>query len=65
MLFKMNPFDNIPDGTIFILYIAMFVPDSNEHIIAVTDYGISVVAAVRKDHIWGTQFHLKKFKSWI
>tara|TARA_B100002052_G_scaffold297729_1_gene329164 strand:- start:1093 stop:1737 length:645 start_codon:yes stop_codon:yes gene_type:complete len=54
-------FDNIPDGTDFyFVHSYVFVPDSNEHIIAVTDYGISVVAAVRKDHIWGTQFHPEK-----
>ena len=55
-------FDNIPDGTDFyFVHSYVFVPDSNEHIIAVTDYGISVVAAVRKKITFGElNFILKK-----
>ena len=29
-------------------------------VIATTDYGITVTAAVRRGHVWGTQFHPEK-----
>jgi imidazole glycerol-phosphate synthase subunit HisH len=54
-------FDGIPDGTDF--YFAhsySFVPDDSLHVLATTDYGISITAAVRRGHIWGTQFHPEK-----
>ena len=38
----------------------IFNPENPDHITAKTEYGISVVAAVRNNHIWGTQFHPEK-----
>ena len=54
-------FNDIPNATDFyFVHSYVFIPDNSEHIIATTDYGISVVAAVRDNHIWGTQFHPEK-----
>jgi glutamine amidotransferase len=54
-------FDGIPDRTDF--YFAhsyAFVPDDSAHVLATVDYGIQITAAVRRGHIWGTQFHPEK-----
>ena len=54
-------FDDIPDGTDFYLvHSYAFVPDDPAHVLATTVYDISVTAAVRNGHIWGTQFHPEK-----
>jgi glutamine amidotransferase len=54
-------FDGIPDGTDFyFVHSYAFTPDNSAHILATVDYGITVTAAVRCGHIWGTQFHPEK-----
>ncbi|MDO9140125.1 MAG: imidazole glycerol phosphate synthase subunit HisH [Methylobacter sp.] len=54
-------FDGIPDGTDFyFVHSYAFVPDDPAHVLATTEYGITVTAAVRCGHIWGTQFHPEK-----
>lgn len=54
-------FDGIPDCTDFYFVHSYAFSARNEaDIIAVTDYGITVATAVRKGHIWGTQFHPEK-----
>ena len=54
-------FAGIPDMTDFyFVHSYAFVPDDAAHILATADYGVSVVAAVRRDNIWGTQFHPEK-----
>ena len=54
-------FDDIPDGTDFyFVHSYAFVPDDPAHVLATTVYDISVTAAVRNGHIWGTQFHPEK-----
>jgi glutamine amidotransferase len=56
-----NVFDGIPDGTDFyFVHSYAFVPKNTSHLIAVFDYGIPIVAAIRNEHIWGTQFHPEK-----
>lgn len=51
----------IPDGTDFyFVHSYSFVPDNPAHVAATVPYGVSLTAAVRKDHIWGTQFHPEK-----
>ena len=54
-------FDGIPDGTDFyFVHSYAFVPEDSADILATTDYGIPVTAAVRHGHVWGTQFHPEK-----
>jgi glutamine amidotransferase len=54
-------FSGIPDGTDFYFSHSYgFVPDSSENVIAVVDYDIKITAAVRKENVWGTQFHPEK-----
>jgi glutamine amidotransferase len=54
-------FQQIPTDTDFYFvhsyaFEAQDIPD----VIATTDYGITVTAAVRRGHVWGTQFHPEK-----
>lgn len=54
-------FDGIPNGTDFyFVHSYAFSPDDIEDVIATTNYGVSITAAVRRGHIWGTQFHPEK-----
>jgi glutamine amidotransferase len=54
-------FDGIPNGTDFyFVHSYAFVPDDSSHVLATTDYGVQITAAVRRGHIWGTQFHPEK-----
>ena len=58
---KCGLFDGIPDGTDFyFVHSYAFVPEDPADILATTDYGIPVTAAVRRGHVWGTQFHPEK-----
>lgn len=54
-------FDGIPDGTDFyFVHSYAFVPQDPADVLATTDYGMPVTAAVRRGHVWGTQFHPEK-----
>jgi glutamine amidotransferase len=54
-------FRGVPDGTDFyFVHSYAFVPDDPADVLAVTDYGVPVTAAVRRGHVWGTQFHPEK-----
>ena len=54
-------FNGIPDSTDFyFVHSYAFVPDDPQHVIATTLYDVTVTAAVRSGHIWGTQFHPEK-----
>ena len=58
---KSRLFRSIPDGTDFyFVHSYTFVTETQENLIAKTEYGIEITAAVRKGHIWGTQFHPEK-----
>jgi glutamine amidotransferase len=53
--------DGIPDGTDFyFVHSYAFVPQDSADVLATTDYGVHVTAAVRRGHVWGTQFHPEK-----
>lgn len=54
-------FAGIPDGTDFyFVHSYAFVAGAPEDVVATTDYGVAVTAAVRRGHVWGTQFHPEK-----
>lgn len=54
-------FDGIPNETDFyFVHSYAFVPDDPADVVATTDYGVTLTAAVRRGHIWGTQFHPEK-----
>jgi glutamine amidotransferase len=54
-------FKGIPDGTDFyFVHSYAFVPQDGADVLATTDYGVPVTAAVRRGHVWGTQFHPEK-----
>ncbi len=54
-------FDGIPDGTDFyFVHSYAFAPHDAGDVLAITDYGVPVTAAVRREHVWGTQFHPEK-----
>lgn len=54
-------FDGIPDGTDFyFVHSYAFMPNDPVDILAITDYGIPITAAVGRGRIWGTQFHPEK-----
>ena len=54
-------FDGIPDGTDFyFVHSYAFAPQDSADVLATTDYGVSVTAAVRRGHVWGVQFHPEK-----
>jgi imidazole glycerol-phosphate synthase subunit HisH len=54
-------FADIPDNTDFYFtHSYSFAASNPADVIATTDYGIAVTAAVRHGHVWGTQFHPEK-----
>ncbi len=54
-------FDGIPDGTDFyFVHSYAFVAENPAHVLATSIYGVPVVAAVRRENVWGTQFHPEK-----
>ena len=54
-------FNGIPDGTDFyFVHSYAFLPADTNDILAFADYGVPVTAAVRRGHVWGTQFHPEK-----
>ena len=54
-------FKGITDGTDFyFVHSYAFDPQAPADVLASTDYGVPVSAAVRRGHVWGTQFHPEK-----
>jgi len=48
------------DTDFYFVHSFTFVPELEEHVLARTEYGIPVVAAVRHGNVCGTQFHPEK-----
>ena len=58
---KNRLFDGISEGTDFyFVHSYAFVTEDPADVIATTDYGIPVTAAVRCGNVWGTQVHPEK-----
>ncbi len=54
-------FDGIPEGTdLYFVHSYAFVAEEPADVIATTEYGIPITAAVRRGNVWGTQFHPEK-----
>jgi imidazole glycerol-phosphate synthase subunit HisH len=54
-------FEGIPDTTDFyFVHSYAFTPQDPKDVLATTDYGIPVTAAVQRGRVWGTQFHPEK-----
>lgn len=54
-------FQGIPDTTDFyFVHSYAFTPQDPQDLLATTDYGIDVTAAVQRGRVWGTQFHPEK-----
>lgn len=54
-------FHGIPDDTDFyFVHSYAFVPKQPTEVLATTNHGVPVTAAVRRGHVWGTQFHPEK-----
>ncbi len=54
-------FNGIPDGTDFyFVHSYAFVAADSQDVLATTDCGVPVTAAVHRGHVWGTQFHPEK-----
>lgn len=54
-------FDGIPDETDFyFVHSFAFAAQEATDVLATTDHGVPVTAAVRRGRVWGTQFHPEK-----
>ncbi len=54
-------FQGIPDTTDFyFVHSYAFTPRDPQDVLATTDYGVGVTAAVQRGRVWGTQFHPEK-----
>ncbi|PIT82073.1 imidazole glycerol phosphate synthase subunit HisH [Limnohabitans sp. 15K] len=49
-----------PETDFYFVHSYAFQVQNATDVIATTDYGITVTAAVRRGHVWGTQFHPEK-----
>lgn len=54
-------FAGIPDGTDFYFVHSFgFVPADRSSVVATTEHGVPITAAVQSGRVWGTQFHPEK-----
>lgn len=54
-------FDGIPDcADFYFVHSYAFVPDAPSDVLATTEYGVPLTAAVGRGRVWGTQFHPEK-----
>jgi glutamine amidotransferase len=59
-----NLFRNIDDPRYYFLHSYCIVPHYSSDILATTNYGVDITAAVNCEHIFGTQFHPEKSHQW-
>jgi glutamine amidotransferase len=53
--------EGMPDGTDFyFVHSYVFVPRDPADLLATTEYGVPITAAVGRGRVWGTQFHPEK-----
>jgi glutamine amidotransferase len=57
-------FSNINAPRYYFLHSYCVVPRCSDNVLATAHYGESFTAAVRKNHIFGTQFHPEKSHQW-
>ncbi|MBQ5963367.1 imidazole glycerol phosphate synthase subunit HisH [Massilia sp. ZL223] len=57
-------FHGMDDPRFYFLHSYYFVPDSQEHVLATTDYNGQYASAVRSGNVYGTQFHPEKSHHW-
>ncbi len=57
-------FSGIKAPRFYYLHSYCFAPAQSEHILATADYGGEFVSAIRKNTIFGTQFHPEKSHHW-
>ena len=53
-------FKYIGDDAFVYFVHSFYAADCNESLIATSEYGIDITAAVHKDNVWGCQFHPEK-----
>ena len=54
-------FEGIPESTdLYFVHSYAFVAEEPTDVLATTNYGIPITAAVRRGNVWGTQFHPEK-----
>jgi glutamine amidotransferase len=54
-------FEGIPSGADFyFVHSYAFVPEQPEHLVASVPYDVDLTAAIRRDHVFGCQFHPEK-----
>jgi glutamine amidotransferase len=56
--------DMTADDRFYFLHSYYFAPNNAEDLLAQTDYGDSFACAVRRQNIYGVQFHPEKSHSW-
>lgn len=60
-----NPlFEGIPTADFYFVHSYVLVPEVSSHVIATTDYGERCTVAVRKNNVWGVQFHPEKSQTY-
>jgi glutamine amidotransferase len=57
-------FRDMLDPRFYFLHSYYFVPESDAHVLAITDYNGQYASAVRSDNVFGTQFHPEKSHHW-
>jgi len=62
---KRDPlFQGIPDNNHFyFVHSYHLLPSKKEHLLGISNYGYDFVSVVRKDNIWGVQFHPEKIQN--